>query len=84
MARDHCKAEWFIEDVMAAIRKEIQVFEISQQYNGKPSNYDSSPAITSSFHTYTHKSHHHRDGKQKKEPMCVFCRGFTNLVCVVA
>jgi len=75
MARDHCDAEWSIEDVMAAIRKEILVFEMSQQYNGKPSNHDSSPATTSSFHTYTHKSHHHHDGQQKKEPVCVFCKG---------
>jgi len=48
---------------------------MSQQYNGKPGNHDSSPAITSSFHMYTHKSHHHRDGQQKKEPVCVFCKG---------
>jgi len=45
MVHDYWVAEWSIEDVMPAIRKEIQAFEMSQQYNGKPSNHDSSPAI---------------------------------------
>ena len=48
---------------------------MSYQYCGKPSNYDNSPPPTSSFYTATHKGHHHCDGQQRKEPVCVFCKG---------
>ena len=75
MAREHYDTEWSIKDVLAAIRKKVQIFEMSYQHGGKPSNYNSFPPSTSSFHTATHKGHHHCDGQQRKEPVCVFCKG---------
>ena len=70
------------EEVMGGICKEVQVFEMSLQYSGKSSNHDSPLATTSSFHTHAHKSHHHSDGQQKKEPVYVFCkRSYKSGVC---
>ena len=42
MACEYANGEWNIEDVMAGIRKEIEVIEMSYQHGGKPSNNDSS------------------------------------------
>jgi len=35
MAWDHYEAEWCIEDVLTAIRKEVKIFKMSHQYSGK-------------------------------------------------
>ena len=43
MACEHYETEWSIKDVLAAICKEVQIFEMSHQHGGKPSNYDSFP-----------------------------------------
>jgi len=33
VAHDHPEAGWSIEEVMAGIRKEVQIFEMSLQYS---------------------------------------------------
>ena len=53
MARERPNSEWTIEEVLTGMLKEIQIFEISQQYNGKPNSCDSIVPTTGSFHTAT-------------------------------
>ena len=57
--------------------KEIQIFEMSQQYNGKPNSRDSIVPTTGSFHTATDTLPHSHDRHQteRKETVCVFCKG---------
>jgi len=77
MAHEHCNSEWSIDDVMADMLKEIQIFEINQQYTGKPISLDTTMPTTGSFHastcrtlqSYTHAA------PQRKELVCVFCKG---------
>ena len=40
---------------MAGIHKEIQIFKMSQQHNGKLNNHGSTLPTTVSFHTITHE-----------------------------
>ena len=75
MAREHPNSEWTIEEILAGMLKEIQIFEMSQQFNGKPASYDGMLPTTGSFYTATNRIHHHSDGRQRKEPVCTFCRG---------
>ena len=75
MAREHPNSEWTIEEILASMLKEIQIFEMSQQFNGKHSSHDSALPTTGSFHTATNRVHHHNDRHQRKEPVCTFCRG---------
>ena len=75
MARENCNSEWTITEVMAGILKEFQIFEMSQQYTGKFSIDDHAQPTTGSFHTATDASSHSQDGRPRKEPVCVFCKG---------
>ena len=52
MACEHYDTEWSIRDVLAAFRKEVQIFEMSYQHSGEPSNGDSFPPFPS---TQLHK-----------------------------
>ena len=78
MAHEHCNSEWSIDDVMASILKEIQIFEMSQQYTVKFINRDTTIPTTDSFHTSIHKtsrSHHSHEEKLRRESVCVFSKG---------
>jgi len=52
VAREHCNSEWSIDDVMASMLKEIQIFEMSQQCTGKTISYDTTMPTTH-IHTQT-------------------------------
>ena len=78
MAREHCNSEWSIDDVMASMLKEIQIFKMSQQYTGKTISHDTTMLTTGSFHTSaynTTRSHHTHDKQPRREQVCVFCKG---------
>ena len=77
MARERPNSEWTIEEVLTGMLKEIQIFEMSQQYNGKPNGCDSIVPTTGSFYTATDTPPHSHDRHQteRKEPVCVFCKG---------
>ena len=75
MAWEHCNLEWSIDDVMASMLKEIQM---SQQYTGKPISLDTTMPTIGSFHASTRRtphSHHTHATPQRKELLCVFCKG---------
>ena len=75
MARENCNSEWTIAEVMASILKEIQIFEMSQQYTSKFSIEDHAQPTTGSFHTATDPAFYSQEGRPRKEPACVFCKG---------
>ena len=74
MAREHCNLEWNIDDVLAGILKEIQILEMSQ-CTGKPTSFDNTMPTTGTFHANTERISRGHDEQQKKEPVCVFCKG---------
>ena len=74
MAREHCNLEWSIDDVLAGILKEIQILEMSQ-CTGKPTSFDNTMPTTGTFHANTERISRGHDEQQKKEPVCVFCKG---------
>ena len=58
MARDHATTTWTIQELQAAILKELRVFEVGQQ----PSTLMNQPAIpTATFYTGANKRTGHRD-----------------------
>ena len=69
MARDHYDTEWTIEDLMASILKEIQIFEAGQHTGRRTSPI----STTSSFYMGANRGRTHE--KHKKDPSCVFCKG---------
>ena len=70
MARDHTTTTWTIEELQAAIMKELRIFEVGQQ----TSTLTNQPAIpTAAFYTGTNKKTGHRDTNSK--PSCAYCKG---------
>ena len=74
MAREHGNIEWNIDDVLAGTLKEIQILEMSQ-CTGKSMSLDNTMPTTGTFHASTERTSRGHDEQQKKEPMCVFCKG---------
>ena len=70
MARDNTTTTWTIEELQAAIMKELRVFEVGQQ----TSTLMNQPAIpAAAFYTGTNKKTGHRDTNSK--PSCAYCKG---------
>jgi len=55
MAWEYCNLKWSINDVMASMLKEIQIFEMNQHYTGKPISLDTTMPTTGSLQN-THTS----------------------------
>lgn len=70
MARDHATTAWTIEELQAAIMKELRVFEVGQQ----TSTLTNQLAVpTAAFYTSANKKTGHRDANSK--PICAYCKG---------
>ena len=70
MARDHATATRTIEELQAAILKELRIFKVGQQ----PSTLTNQPAIpTAAFYTGENKKIGHRDTISKLS--CAYCKG---------
>ena len=67
MARDHPSTTWTIEELQAAILKELRIFEVGQQ-TSTLTNHQAIP--TASFCT---GGHTHRDTTNKLS--CAYCKG---------
>ena len=83
MAREHCNLEWTVNDDMASMLKEIQILEMSQCV-GKSVSFDNTMPTTGTFHANTERttrSHHSYDEHQKREPVCVYCKGNHTIRC---
>jgi len=74
MARERCNSEWSFNDVMAGLLKEIQILEMCQ-CTGKSASFDNSMPTTGTFHANTVHTPHSCNDHQKREPVCVFCKG---------
>lgn len=72
MTHDNCNSEWTITKVMAGIFKEIQIYEMSQQYARKYRIDDPIQPTTSSFHTGADNTFNSQDGHQRKDPVFVY------------
>lgn len=77
LAREHSDLEWTIDEVQAAVLKEIRVFE-SGLYNNDPSSYTSvprTPPATASFHTAVKGGRNTTPSSGKKKSLCIYCKG---------
>ena len=75
IARDHYNTEWTIDELLARVLREIQIFEASLPVGRKQSNTrTSSIPTTASFYTATQKPSQSRD-EPRRDPACVFCKG---------
>ena len=72
MGRDHPSSTWTIEELQAAILKELRIFEVGQQ-TSTLTNHQAIP--TASFYTGANRKtgHTHRDTTNKLN--CAYCKG---------
>ena len=76
LAREHSNLKWTIDELQAALLKEIRIME-SGLYITDPATYMSTPKnppATASFHTAV-KAVHNTAPSGKKKLICVYCKG---------
>ena len=78
MARDHTSVEWTVDDLKAAVLKEIRILETGLYTADQPANVPSSsraPMATVSFYTGIKGMQPTTNSDVKKKLACVYCRG---------
>ena len=83
MARDHTSVEWTVDDLKAAVLKEIRILETGLYTADQPANVPNSsrtPMATASFYTGIRGTQPNTPiNSDKKKLACVYCRGSHSL-----
>ena len=77
LAHEHSSLEWTIDEVQAAILKEIRVLE-SGLYTNDSLSYTPvtrTPTATASFYTALKGGHNMTPSSGKKKSLCIYCKG---------
>ena len=74
LARDHNELRWTLDDLQAAVVKEIRILESGLYNNDSSSSLSTRTHATASFHAAI-KGERHQNSTGKKKIYCVYCKG---------